>query len=248
MSSEDDSSDAAALLTCSEVVSTSIVLPSLLILLLIFLLALSVWYSRRTFLIGLYADPRNTVVTFRTSMDLRVPKDERDQRSSKRSKHRDVLEESTKIHNGTDGADSGSRHFSEEFVPKPKKGAGGSQIFLKNPSDPGNLHNKTVYQWEIDFTELNLESKVGGGQYGDVYRGVWLDTEVAVKIPKTDIDEKELVRFCREVKLMSILHHPNIVLFLGACITSPNICLVMEYLSGGNLFDYINSEVVKGGR
>ena len=40
---------------------------------------------------------------------------------------------------------------------------------------------------------------------------------------------------------MSKIHHPNIVLFLGACLLKPNICLVMEYITGGNLFDYLNA-------
>lgn len=49
-------------------------------------------------------------------------------------------------------------------------------------------------------------------------------------------------KFLREVKLMSTIHHPNIVLFLGACITMPDICLVMEYLPRGSLFDYIHKK------
>ena len=41
---------------------------------------------------------------------------------------------------------------------------------------------------------------------------------------------------------MSKIMHPNIVLFLGACLVKPNLCLVMEYLPGGNLFDYIHAK------
>jgi len=49
------------------------------------------------------------------------------------------------------------------------------------------------------------------------------------------------MKFLKEIKLLSSLHHPNIVLFIGACIVKPNICLVMELLSKGNLFDFIHS-------
>ena len=122
-------------------------------------------------------------------------------------------------------------------------------IFLKNPADPSTrqaLHNAVTYTWEISFSELNLVSKLGSGQFADVYRGDWLDTEIAVKQPRgkaldNNLNEDEITVFLREVKLMSSLHHPNIVLFLGACITVPNISLVLEYLSGGSVFEYINS-------
>jgi len=53
------------------------------------------------------------------------------------------------------------------------------------------------------------------------------------------------MRFLKEIKLLSSLHHPNIVLFIGACIVKPNVCLVMEMLNKGNLFDFIHSEETK---
>ncbi len=61
-----------------------------------------------------------------------------------------------------------------------------------------------------------------------------------MKIPNLKhMDNDGIRRFLREVKLMSTLHHPNIVLFLGASVTLPNLCIVMEYLSGGNLQDFL---------
>jgi len=38
-------------------------------------------------------------------------------------------------------------------------------------------------------------------------------------------------KFFNEIALTSTLHHPNIVLFYGACVEVPNICLVMEVRS-----------------
>ncbi|GMH96520.1 hypothetical protein TrST_g12605 [Triparma strigata] len=173
------------------------------------------------------------------------------------SQHRDVLEEAARIEQlglvqGTGGVDErsgGSIGSNTSQVYDSGRGSerkGGSQIFLKNPNSDkskGGESDKS-YDWEIPFKEINLKSRIGGGQFGDVYHGEWLDTEIAVKIPKTEAspDGSEMKKFLREVKLMSTIHHPNIVLFLGACITMPDICLVMEYLPRGSLFDYIHKK------
>lgn len=37
-----------------------------------------------------------------------------------------------------------------------------------------------------------------------------------------------------------MLDHPNIVKFYGFFEEKDNICLVLEYLNGGTLFDYMN--------
>eukprot|EP00958_Prasinococcus_capsulatus_P003901 scaffold358_cov290-Prasinococcus_capsulatus_cf.AAC.2 len=51
--------------------------------------------------------------------------------------------------------------------------------------------------------------------------------------------------FEREVEVLTNLRHPNIVLFLGACRTPPNMCLVMEYCPRGSMDKLIhNPDVV----
>jgi serine/threonine protein kinase len=39
------------------------------------------------------------------------------------------------------------------------------------------------------------------------------------------------------VLVMTALRHPNVVLFMGASTKAPNLCIVMEYMSLGSLFD-----------
>jgi serine/threonine protein kinase len=36
---------------------------------------------------------------------------------------------------------------------------------------------------------------------------------------------------------MTALRHPNVVLFMAACTKPPKMCIVMEYMSLGSLFD-----------
>lgn len=46
-------------------------------------------------------------------------------------------------------------------------------------------------------------------------------------------------QFKREIRLHSALDHPNIVKFYGFFEDEENIYLILEYISGGTLFDYL---------
>lgn len=65
-------------------------------------------------------------------------------------------------------------------------------------------------------------------------------TEVAIKIiDKTQLDEKKLSKLYREVRIMKMLHHPHIVKLYEVVETKHTVFLVMEYSSGGELYDYL---------
>ncbi|XP_009597475.1 U-box domain-containing protein 34 isoform X1 [Nicotiana tomentosiformis] len=77
---------------------------------------------------------------------------------------------------------------------------------------------------------------IGEGAYGKVYKGDLDHTPVAIKVLCSDASEKK-EEFLREVEVLSQLHHPHIVLLLGAC--PENGCLVYEYMENRNLEDCI---------
>ena len=56
---------------------------------------------------------------------------------------------------------------------------------------------------------------------------------------KDKITEKELERVTREIRILQLLRHPNIVQLYEVLDTPGHIYLVMEYATGGELFDYI---------
>ncbi len=52
--------------------------------------------------------------------------------------------------------------------------------------------------WEIDFHDIKLGSRIGIGSYGEVYRGVWRHTEVAVKkLLEQEVSDQTMMEFRR---------------------------------------------------
>jgi serine/threonine protein kinase len=108
------------------------------------------------------------------------------------------------------------------------------------------LTSANMVRWVIDFDEIVLGKQVGMGSYGVVHRGQWKGVEVAVKrFVKQKLDERRMLEFRAEVAFLSELHHPNVVLFIGACIKSPNLCIVTEFAKQGSLKDLVGCASVK---
>ncbi|KAM4590286.1 MAP/microtubule affinity-regulating kinase 4 [Fundulus diaphanus] len=63
---------------------------------------------------------------------------------------------------------------------------------------------------------------------------------VAIKIiDKTQLNPTSLQKLFREVRIMKTLNHPNIVQLFEVIETEKTLYLVMEYASGGEVFDYL---------
>ncbi|XVF50486.1 hypothetical protein PTKIN_Ptkin04bG0104900 [Pterospermum kingtungense] len=94
-----------------------------------------------------------------------------------------------------------------------------------------------VADCEIPWEEITLGERIGLGSYGEVYRGEWHGTEVAVKkFLDQDISGESLEEFKSEVLIMKKLRHPNVVLFMGAVTRPPNLSIVTEFLHRGSLY------------
>jgi len=87
--------------------------------------------------------------------------------------------------------------------------------------------------------------KLGSGSFGNVYKGVYLGIEVAIKevLPSTEYDVAKY--FEREWRLMKECRHPNICLFIGLS-RAPNpdgrIFIVSEFIDNGNVRLYIHDK------
>uniref|UniRef100_A0A3B3Y6M0 Protein kinase domain-containing protein n=1 Tax=Poecilia mexicana TaxID=48701 RepID=A0A3B3Y6M0_9TELE len=94
------------------------------------------------------------------------------------------------------------------------------------------------FDLSVDFRELSLEEVIGVGGFGKVYRGTWRGELVAVKAARQDPDEDISVtaqNVKQEAHLFAMLTHQNIIALKGVCLQEPNLCLIMEYASGGPL-------------
>ncbi|KAG9351674.1 hypothetical protein JZ751_022925, partial [Albula glossodonta] len=87
-----------------------------------------------------------------------------------------------------------------------------------------------------------LLKTIGKGNFAKVKlaRHVLTGREVAVKIiDKTQLNSSSLQKLFREVRIMKLLNHPNIVKLFEVIETEKSLYLVMEYASGGEVFDYL---------
>lgn len=88
-------------------------------------------------------------------------------------------------------------------------------------------------EWEIPRTELVIRKSLGHGSFGQVSKGTWRGTDVALKIiSEPDINLNE---FKTEMEIMAKIHHPNILQLLGACTLDNPYMIVMEYMINDSL-------------
>ncbi|XP_019430161.1 PREDICTED: serine/threonine-protein kinase EDR1-like isoform X2 [Lupinus angustifolius] len=91
--------------------------------------------------------------------------------------------------------------------------------------------------WNIGFSELTVGTRVGIGFFGEVFRGIWNGTDVAIKVfLEQDLTSENMEDFCNEISILSRLRHPNVILFLGACTKPPCLSMVTEYMEMGSLY------------
>ncbi|XP_063059067.1 MAP/microtubule affinity-regulating kinase 4 isoform X1 [Engraulis encrasicolus] len=89
-----------------------------------------------------------------------------------------------------------------------------------------------------------LLKTIGKGNFAKVKlaRHTLTSREVAIKIiDKTQLNPTSLQKLFREVRIMKSLHHPNIVQLFEVIETEKTLYLIMEYASGGEVFDYLVS-------
>ncbi|KAG5456694.1 MAG: kinase-like domain-containing protein, partial [Olpidium bornovanus] len=90
--------------------------------------------------------------------------------------------------------------------------------------------------------DYRLERTIGEGAFGKVKLATHLITgqQVAVKVvEKSHLKYDAAERLVREVLVLKLLEHPNINRLLEVVDTPAAVYLVLEYISGGELFDRI---------
>uniref|UniRef100_A0A5S6R2S6 non-specific serine/threonine protein kinase n=1 Tax=Trichuris muris TaxID=70415 RepID=A0A5S6R2S6_TRIMR len=86
-----------------------------------------------------------------------------------------------------------------------------------------------------------VHETIGSGGFAKVKRGVHIltGTNVAIKIMKKASLKHDLPRVYNEINALTHLHHQNISRLYEVIETDTMFFLILEYCSGGELFDYI---------
>jgi len=88
-----------------------------------------------------------------------------------------------------------------------------------------------------------LGKTIGEGTFGKVKLGTHILTgeKVAIKILEKDriTDSADVERVAREIHILKLIRHPNIIQLYEIIETPKQLYLIMEYASGGELFDFI---------
>ncbi|EDQ88932.1 uncharacterized protein MONBRDRAFT_44237 [Monosiga brevicollis MX1] len=105
-------------------------------------------------------------------------------------------------------------------------------------------HAKTIVigmdmekKWELKRSEVILGDRLGGGNYGEVFKGIYNNKTVAIKTIKEE--SMETVEFMKEAHVMKKLQHPNLVKLIGVCSTELPMYIVQEFVPYGDLLSYL---------
>ncbi|MBW0489310.1 hypothetical protein O181_029025 [Austropuccinia psidii MF-1] len=119
-----------------------------------------------------------------------------------------------------------------------------------NDPNPNNLSmvapSHPMPRQRIYFGPYLLLQTLGEGEFGKVKLGVhsspdrWGE-EVAIKLIKRgNVDtQARMIKVAREIDVLKLVKHPNIVRLYDVIETEKYIGIVLEYASGGELFDHI---------
>ncbi|OTB01244.1 hypothetical protein M426DRAFT_25824 [Hypoxylon sp. CI-4A] len=114
-------------------------------------------------------------------------------------------------------------------------------------------HDHSKREKGTKFGEYYLGNVIGEGEFGKVKLGWKQDggVQVAIKLIRRDSvgnNPSRLAKIYREVSILRGISHPNIVRLHEMSETERHIGIVLEYASGGELFDYIlNHRYLKDG-
>lgn len=128
-------------------------------------------------------------------------------------------------------------------VPEPSSPTSHPASVSARPYPPPPPRSRSFTYEEVLEATDGLNVRLGGGGFGEVYRGRLrrCGTPVAVKVLTQDpalgaaaiqLSEEQLLA---EVRVLYEVQHPNVVPLRGAVLEGPQRCLVYDFMEGGNL-------------
>lgn len=100
------------------------------------------------------------------------------------------------------------------------------------------LSYDTKDQWEIPRSSIQLRQRLGAGQFGEVWAGIWNETTaVAVKTLKPGTMSVDA--FLQEAQIMKKLRHAKLVQLFAVCSGEEPILIVTELMLHGSLQEFL---------
>lgn len=101
--------------------------------------------------------------------------------------------------------------------------------------------SKPIFQFIINQNSIKILNLIGYGGTSQVFLGNYRGTDVAIKkIKVKEINDNYYKEFKNEIVALTMIRHPNLVIFMGTMIdNNNNLCIVTEYCKGGTLFDLL---------
>lgn len=100
-------------------------------------------------------------------------------------------------------------------------------------------------EWEIDRKLVSTECRLGSGQYGDVYRGMYSPKDgsppIAVAMKTLRDDNQVSDDFLKEMAVMKKLRHRNLLPLIGVVSLDKPYLLITEFMNQGSLLDFIKN-------
>ncbi|VDI62338.1 tyrosine-protein kinase Fer [Mytilus galloprovincialis] len=95
--------------------------------------------------------------------------------------------------------------------------------------------------WQLNNDDIALEMKIGNGNFGEVYKGLYKPKNqvVAIKTCRDTLSDDQRKKFLQEGRILKQYDHPNIVQFIGIAAQRQPVMIVMEYVAGGALLSYL---------
>ena len=112
---------------------------------------------------------------------------------------------------------------------------------LAEKPQTAGLSAHTNEAWEIDRRQVRLIRRLGAGQFGEVWEGLWNNsTPVAVKTLKPGTMSPH--EFLQEAGLMKRLRHPKLIQLYAVCTEEEPIYIITELMKYGSMLDYLRGE------
>ncbi|KAL1479318.1 hypothetical protein MTO96_051944 [Rhipicephalus appendiculatus] len=113
-------------------------------------------------------------------------------------------------------------------------------VQVEKPMTSGLSHS-TRDQWEIERSSLKFVRKLGQGQFGEVWEGLWNNTTpVAIKTLKPGtMDPKD---FLAEAQIMKKLRHQKLVQLYAVCTLEEPIYIITELMKHGSLLEFLQGK------